>query len=301
QGHSLLTTRVQAAICAPEAPPRDPVPVRLDERSAGVTAPKERPKATHLYIPVDEPAEAPVVPQRTKAVLASLSVQAAEPSDETDRAEIDRPVPIPPRREDAGRSEREPETGLVKTPKATPPLYRMTAEPADFRQAPEAAETAVAVEDRSSSPVGTNNTFRAQTALNALGFEVGRPTGQPNARTRLALLRYQRANDLPETGVADTASLAMLERAGAPDGEPTISASAPVETATDRMAIRRIQTALSEAGFDVGPIDGLMGPRTRTAIKRYQRENAFAVTGVADGAVMQALGTAGAQASEQSS
>lgn len=37
--------------------------------------------------------------------------------------------------------------------------------------------------------------------------------------------------------------------------------------------IRVIQVHLKEAGFDPGPIDGILGPRTRTALQRYRAMN----------------------------
>ncbi len=38
-----------------------------------------------------------------------------------------------------------------------------------------------------------------------------------------------------------------------------------------REAIKALQTRLREAGFDPGPIDGILGPRTRAAAQNYQR------------------------------
>ena len=40
-----------------------------------------------------------------------------------------------------------------------------------------------------------------------------------------------------------------------------------------------IQNALRSRGFDPGPTDGLMGPRTRSAIRRYQTARNVPVTG----------------------
>lgn len=43
-----------------------------------------------------------------------------------------------------------------------------------------------------------------------------------------------------------------------------------------------IQTALKDAGAEVGLIDGRMGRRTRTAIKNFQKINSLPVTGSVD-------------------
>ena len=42
---------------------------------------------------------------------------------------------------------------------------------------------------------------------------------------------------------------------------------------------RRIQSALAAAGFDPGPADGRLGPRTRRAIEAWQRARGYAATG----------------------
>lgn len=54
--------------------------------------------------------------------------------------------------------------------------------------------------------------------------------------------------------------------------------------------VREAQTKLSEKGFDPGPADGLMGPRTREAIRSFQRANDLQETGRLDEATQQALG-----------
>lgn len=46
------------------------------------------------------------------------------------------------------------------------------------------------------------------------------------------------------------------------------------------MSVREIQTALKKAGFDPGPIDGIMGNRTRSAIRAFQEANNLKVDGV---------------------
>jgi len=42
---------------------------------------------------------------------------------------------------------------------------------------------------------------------------------------------------------------------------------------------KQIQTALKNSGFDPGPIDGKMGPKTKKAIKNFQAANKLTVDG----------------------
>lgn len=64
----------------------------------------------------------------------------------------------------------------------------------------------------------------------------------------------------------------------------TGSLSAPA-TPTQPIAdetVRTVQQKLNELGYNAGPADGLMGPRTRAAIVEFQQDRGLAVTGTAN-------------------
>ena len=46
--------------------------------------------------------------------------------------------------------------------------------------------------------------------------------------------------------------------------------------------VRDAQRALRDLGYEPGPVDGVVGPRTREALVRYQRAERIAVTGRLD-------------------
>jgi peptidoglycan hydrolase-like protein with peptidoglycan-binding domain len=46
--------------------------------------------------------------------------------------------------------------------------------------------------------------------------------------------------------------------------------------------VRKMQQALLDAGFDPGPIDGIFGPKTASAVKAYQSSQSMVVNGVYD-------------------
>jgi hypothetical protein len=62
----------------------------------------------------------------------------------------------------------------------------------------------------------------------------------------------------------------------------------------DQRTVRQVQQALSDKGFNPGPIDGMMGPRTRAALQNYQQQNDLAN---ARGLDQQTLDSLGVQAS----
>lgn len=46
-----------------------------------------------------------------------------------------------------------------------------------------------------------------------------------------------------------------------------------------RARVRRVQTALATRGYDVGPVDGIVGPRTGAAIRAFQSDQGLAPDG----------------------
>jgi hypothetical protein len=60
--------------------------------------------------------------------------------------------------------------------------------------------------------------------------------------------------------------------------------AAPTQTQTAAVnssgsVVREVQSSLSRLGYDPGPIDGAMGPKTATAIRSYQQQNGLLVDG----------------------
>jgi localization factor PodJL len=56
-----------------------------------------------------------------------------------------------------------------------------------------------------------------------------------------------------------------------------------------RQALSEIQTILNGRGYDAGPVDGVMGQKTRSAIMAFQRDNGLAATGDIDQSLVRAL------------
>jgi peptidoglycan hydrolase-like protein with peptidoglycan-binding domain len=63
----------------------------------------------------------------------------------------------------------------------------------------------------------------------------------------------------------------------------TINLGEPIWADNDQpanqSAVTRVQAGLTQLGYDPGPIDGAMGPKTKYAIERYQRDHRLTVDG----------------------
>lgn len=84
------------------------------------------------------------------------------------------------------------------------------------------------------------------------------------------------------------------------DATSSYGSSVHGSTAMNRDTVRQVQQALSDKGHDVGPIDGIMGPRTRAALRDYQRQNNLSGASGMDQQTLESLGvhaSAGASAS----
>jgi len=64
----------------------------------------------------------------------------------------------------------------------------------------------------------------------------------------------------------------------------------PRASAQDRGDIKKVQETLRDKGYYTAPVDGLMGPQTRAAIRQYQQSENLPVTGHLDGATAGKLG-----------
>jgi peptidoglycan hydrolase-like protein with peptidoglycan-binding domain len=75
-----------------------------------------------------------------------------------------------------------------------------------------------------------------------------------------------------------------------PAATPVVdTAPAPKTRRMVRLNTRQIQVGLKSAGHSPGTIDGKMGPRTRSAIKAFQRAEGLRTTGQADSETMTAI------------
>ena len=60
--------------------------------------------------------------------------------------------------------------------------------------------------------------------------------------------------------------------------------------------VRDVQERLTTFGYDLGPVDGVMGPKTRSALMSFQEKGGLPVTGEADARTLSALGITSAPA-----
>lgn len=80
---------------------------------------------------------------------------------------------------------------------------------------------------------------------------------------------------------------AAEEKKAAPTKEEKVEKKAPAKGTEE---IKKVQEALKAKGQDPGPIDGVMGPKTRAALKAFQKASALKETGELDAQTAEKLG-----------
>ncbi len=72
--------------------------------------------------------------------------------------------------------------------------------------------------------------------------------------------------------------------------EPVNAPSGTQTSLQGEATVRQVQEALQKAGYDPGPIDGIMGPRTEQALSRFQQANGLSSSANLDAQTLSALG-----------
>jgi murein DD-endopeptidase MepM/ murein hydrolase activator NlpD len=114
--------------------------------------------------------------------------------------------------------------------------------------------------------IGDPETAALQVGLRERGLYAGTTDGILGAGTRDALRRLQRRAGLPANGLPTPATLARLGvySRSAPLGARLLRAGA------QGWDVAALQFSLAWHGFPSGPLDGLFGARTDSALRRFQ-------------------------------
>jgi peptidoglycan hydrolase-like protein with peptidoglycan-binding domain len=97
-------------------------------------------------------------------------------------------------------------------------------------------------------------------------------------------------SDAEQTATSTTAG------SEAPDSESTATTRASIEAAGPNFVVSALQESLDVLGYDVGPIDGLVGPKSRQAVADFQSDSGLEPSGAVDGPTTLALAEASPEA-----
>lgn len=132
-----------------------------------------------------------------------------------------------------------------------------------------------------------------QTLLANNGFYTGDIDGVAGAATQNAILRAQKAYNLPADGIVGSQTIAALEGGKVDKPDSVAVDDTKIRTSS---AVMNLQKLLTDRGFYNGAVDGIMGDQTRTAIINAQKAYNLNPDGIAGQQTLAALETDGVNA-----
>jgi peptidoglycan hydrolase-like protein with peptidoglycan-binding domain len=101
------------------------------------------------------------------------------------------------------------------------------------------------------------------------------------------------ANESGASGTTGDLSAPQGQKSSSDVQDPTSGTSgtmAPAAAALSPEQVRRVQQRLVEVGHDPGTVDGVMGEKTREALRSFQQTRGLEPTGEPDGQTLAELG-----------
>ena len=148
-----------------------------------------------------------------------------------------------------------------------------------------------------------------QQRLQVHGFAIGTIDGSYGSRTTSAVSAFQQSKGFKSDGIVDKETWTALaaDPARAPESlqsNAPIQSDAPTQnsapvpgnpaTALTKGAagskVKTLQVRLEIQGYEPGPIDGIFGARTATAVKKFQEYKGLTADGVVDETTWKAIG-----------
>lgn len=160
-------------------------------------------------------------------------------------------------------------SGLTVTGQPSASLYQDLRTSISARaEAPASAGAAPSSRPTAGEPAASSHLIgNVQSELRRAGYDLS-VSGTMDLATRSAIIDFQTQTGATITGHPSESLLASLR-------------SRPGQaSATDRaQVVQGIQQELNRRGYDAGPADGTVGPKTRVAIQTYQSDAGLAITG----------------------
>ena len=111
----------------------------------------------------------------------------------------------------------------------------------------------------------------------------------PMGRHGPAFLVYDNFRRLLRWNHSISYALAVGVLADRIDGQPPLRAEPPDDPPPRRTALKAGQEALAALGYEPGPVDGLLGPATRAAVRAYQQDHGLPADGYPDRSLLERL------------
>lgn len=140
-----------------------------------------------------------------------------------------------------------------------------------------------------------NDVKELQDVLKGKGyFTYHTSTGYFGSITKDAVIRFQQANNLPATGIADAATVSKLKTQAPKTSTATntsgqLNVNQLLRNGSRGAQVTLLQNKLKAAGYHTSSVDGIYGPLTAQAVRRFQQAKGLLVDGIAGKQTLTAL------------
>ena len=128
-----------------------------------------------------------------------------------------------------------------------------------------------------------------QKNLNALGYNAGTADGVFGAKTKDAVIAFQKTYGLSANGVVETNTQKAINAAASYKSKGVLSKGQVGNN------VKSLQNDLKKLGFLSGKADGAFGENTAVAVKKFQKKKGLGQTGVVDDATRKKISSAAAK------
>jgi peptidoglycan hydrolase-like protein with peptidoglycan-binding domain len=128
---------------------------------------------------------------------------------------------------------------------------------------------------------------QVQNRLKALGIYNGPITAYYSRLTEAAVRDFQRSRGITVNGLVGPTTWSALQKATPNNGSS--GTIAPLQRGSSGPRVRSLQTRLIGLGYYTGAKDGIFGPGTEAALKRYQQDKGLVANGIAEASTFASL------------
>jgi peptidoglycan hydrolase-like protein with peptidoglycan-binding domain len=140
-------------------------------------------------------------------------------------------------------------------------------------------------------PGGSERVREVQRKLNRLGYGAGEVDGLFGPVTDEAVRRFQQKNTLAADGIVGPRTLRVL-RLRTERLERLVERGTGFLHPGGSERVRDVQRRLNRLGYHAGEVDGLFGPVTDEAVRRFQEARTLAIDGIVGPRTLRSLGIA---------
>jgi peptidoglycan hydrolase-like protein with peptidoglycan-binding domain len=126
-----------------------------------------------------------------------------------------------------------------------------------------------------------NLILKAQDRLSYLGWYSGPINGQSNSEFVESIKNLQRKANVPVTGKLDARTIEVMSLSSwviRTDFQGRLKLLVSNET-PNKESVKKVQQLLDTIGYDPGPIDGVLGTKTQSALKKWKSKSGIMVSG----------------------